>query len=100
VGHGEAGMTQLYPTHTQLDMMQSRVSAALSSRTKNAVARGAKRVLALVEGTKRKEPIMSVADCEIEETDQELCTEHMHYRPCRACKRQHDIERAEAMKDE
>lgn len=94
-------MTKLYATHTQLDMMQSRVSAALSSRTKNAVARGVKRVLALVEGAKRKEPIMSVMDCEIEETDNELCEEHpYHYRPCRACKRQHDIERAEALKDE
>lgn len=88
-------------TPRQTDQIRSRGSAALSSRTKNAVVRGVNRVLALVEGTKRKEPIMSVADCEIEETDHELCEAHpYHYRPCRACKRQAEIERAEAMKEE
>ena len=43
---------------------------------------------------------MSVTDVEIEEEDTELCEEHMHYRPCRACMRQAAIERAEALKDQ
>jgi hypothetical protein len=98
VGHGEAGMRKLYHTPVALDL--GRVRAGIASQSQRIVVRSVKRVVALVEGLKRKEPVMSVMDCEIDEPDTELCEEHMHYRPCRACKRQADIERAEAMKDE
>lgn len=84
----------------QTMMIEGRSRAGQASTTTHAINRGVNRVLALVEGSKRKEPIMSVADCEIEETDKELCEEHMNYRPCRACKRQAEIERAEAKKEE
>lgn len=43
---------------------------------------------------------MSVADCEIEETDNELCETHMQYRPCRTCKREGAQEAAEMKADE
>lgn len=43
---------------------------------------------------------MSVAECDVEETDDELCTAHMQYRPCRTCKREGEAEAAEMKADE
>lgn len=44
---------------------------------------------------------MSVADSEIEEpSDREWCFEHAHYRPCKGCRNQCDIEREEARKED
>lgn len=87
-------------TPRQTDKVRSRANAGVVSRNLNFAKRSLPRVLALVEGRKRKEPIMSVPDCELDEPDNELCSEHMQYRPCRPCKREAQIERAEAMKEE
>lgn len=43
---------------------------------------------------------MSVPDRAIEEPDRDLCKEHWQYRPCRSCKRQAEVEKAESKKDE
>lgn len=91
-------MKKLYHTPVALDLGRTR--AGIASLSRHIVVRGVNRVVALVDGAKRKEPIMSVMDCEIEETDQELCQEHMAYRPCGACRRQAEIEKAESLKDE
>lgn len=94
-------MMQLTGLHNQRDKDHSREQATRSNLAGKQIRRGVNRVLALVEDAKRrKEPIMSVSDCEIDETDAELCEEHMHYRPCRRCKRQAEVERAEAQKEE
>ena len=43
---------------------------------------------------------MSVPDRELDEpSDDELCTSHYRYRPCRECRDQADIERGEALKE-
>lgn len=38
---------------------------------------------------------MSLQDEMLEPTDDELCEEHMSYKPCRTCRRQAAIDRAE-----
>lgn len=44
---------------------------------------------------------MSVAECELDEPDQEYCEYHDGYLlPCRACRAEAAIERAEALRKE
>lgn len=78
---------------SQLSRLRSRRSAATATRSKHDIKKKVARVLVLIGA------VTPSHNLDIEETDDELCSEHMSYKPCRTCAAQAQVDRYERSKE-